>query len=43
MKLRKGTLLDVINAGYGTGIGYGYGYGDGDGDGNSTENGLEEL
>ena len=37
MKLRKGTLLDVINAGYGTGIGYGYGYG------NSTENGLEEL
>ena len=50
-KLRKGTLLDVINAGYGYGYGdgygdgdgYGYGIGYGDGYGDSTENGLEVL
>ena len=41
MKIRKGTLKDIISAGngYGYGDGDGYGYGDG----NSTETGLEEI
>ena len=47
MKLRKGTLIDVITAGYGSGdgcgYGDGYGYGYGDGTGYRHWNGLEVL